>query len=96
AIDETPVLVGHSLENDLRALKISYNYIIDTSVLFGSETNAFKSSLKSLAFSRLNKLVQADLSGHDSSEDAKTALQLVYHYLTTKNTLKKIPKYLKF
>ena len=72
------VLVGHSLENDLRALKICHCYVIDTSVCFPASTPGRKHGLRSLAERNLNLLIQtAGDDGHDSTEDASTAMRLV-------------------
>ncbi len=46
-IDENDIRVGHSLENDLRALRIVHGKIIDTAVLFRGR-NGRKFSLKHL------------------------------------------------
>lgn len=42
------ILIGHSLENDLNALRIVHDKVIDTSVLFMNDTGK-KLPLKSLA-----------------------------------------------
>lgn len=56
-INRDSILVGHSLENDLHALKIIHKKIVDTSVLFPKK-NGFKFSLKTLAFNYLKKVIQ--------------------------------------
>lgn len=76
-IDNDTILVGHGLENDLRALKLVHTVVIDTALLFSS-CNAFKRrSLKHLAHCFLHQEIQNDANGHDSVEDASTSLQLV-------------------
>ena len=73
------IFVGHSLNNDLAALKIFHPYVIDTSVIYNrSGVRSYKPSLKSLAYEFLGKSIQCNEKiGHDSLEDAVTALELV-------------------
>lgn len=75
------VLVGHSLDSDLKAMKMTHPFIVDTSVLFPHpKGHPFKHSLKWLAQKYLNRDVQkgdGTLQGHDSIEDARTCLDLV-------------------
>ena len=74
-IDENDILVGHSLENDFRALRIVHDKIIDTSMLFRG-TNGRKFSLKHLSNVLLQKKIQCSSLGHCSTEDAEAALTL--------------------
>ena len=76
-IDSRDILVGHSLENDLRALRFVHCNIIDTSVIFRGN-NGRKFSLKHLSNVLLQKKIQngCGTSGHCSIEDAKAALIL--------------------
>jgi DNA polymerase III epsilon subunit-like protein len=83
------VLVGHSLESDLRALKLVHERVADTSVLFtfvfklddprrGRRRYA-KYSLRQLAKDHLGRTIQVNEAGevlHDSCEDAIAALDL--------------------
>lgn len=75
------ILVGHSLDSDMKALKMSHPFIVDTSVLFAHPKGPpFKHSLKWLAQKYLNREVQkgdGTSQGHDSIEDARTCLDLV-------------------
>lgn len=72
------ILIGHSLESDLKALKIVHNSIIDTSVLFPHKLGLpYKRALRNLASDYLKKIIQNDVSGHDSAEDALTCMELV-------------------
>lgn len=73
-IDNRTILVGHSLENDLHALKLIHNNVADTSVIF-PKGQGYKYSLKSLAYNYFKVKIQE--STHDSSEDAKMALALL-------------------
>jgi len=71
--DADTLLVGQSLENDLMALQIIHENIVDTSVLFQS-SKGFKNSLKTLACTYLHIEIQKET--HDSIEDAKISLAL--------------------
>lgn len=72
------ILIGHSLENDLMALKLYHPYIIDTSLLFApNATPRSKPSLKMVVKTLLNKIIQAGTNGHDPTEDAMSCMALV-------------------
>lgn len=74
------VLVGHSLNADLSALKITHPFVIDTSILYPHPRGPpMKSSLKWLAKKYLNREIQKGhgTAGHDSVEDARACLDLV-------------------
>lgn len=77
-IDADSILVGHSLENDLRAMKIAHDRVIDTSVCFPRRNGrGGKQALRALADRMLNLKIQtAGDEGHDSTEDAATAMRL--------------------
>lgn len=71
------ILVGQSLEQDLRKLRLRHPYVIDTSVIFNlSGTRQVKASLKFLAKKFLGTEIQSGF-GHCSREDAIAALRLV-------------------
>ncbi|KAM3146878.1 hypothetical protein pb186bvf_001032 [Paramecium bursaria] len=72
-LDDQSILIGHSLENDLNALQMMHHKVIDTSVLYMTDSNR-KLALKVLAQKYLNLTIQK--STHDSVEDAKIALSL--------------------
>ncbi|KAL2199585.1 hypothetical protein P885DRAFT_66520 [Corynascus similis CBS 632.67] len=75
------ILVGHSLDSDLKAMRLAHPFVVDTSILFPHPRGPpLKSSLKYLALKYLNREVQkgdGTVHGHDSIEDAKTCLDLV-------------------
>ncbi|KAH1002418.1 hypothetical protein HUJ04_008506 [Dendroctonus ponderosae] len=72
------ILVGHSLESDMKALKIVHENIIDTSVMFPHKMGLpHKRALRGLASEYLQKIIQNDVSGHDSAEDAVTCMELI-------------------
>ena len=69
------LLVGHGLENDLRALRIVHSAVIDTSVLFPHPRGLpSRTALRRLAATFLKKAIQG--GEHDSVEDARVALAL--------------------
>lgn len=69
------LLVGHGLENDLRALRMVHTSIIDTSVLYPHPRGLpSRTALRRLASTFLKKAIQA--GEHDSVEDARVALTL--------------------
>merc|ERR1712004_738684 len=64
------MLLGHSLESDLRALKLVHSTVIDTSVVFPHKMGPpYKRALR--------MLVQESVDGHDSKEDAVACLDLM-------------------
>lgn len=78
------ILIGHSLNSDFSALKLTHPFIIDTAVIYPHPRGApLKSSLKWLAQKYLNREIQKGHgttgpgAGHDSIEDARTCLDLV-------------------
>ena len=75
-ISADTILVGHGLENDLRALKMVHCSVVDTAIVFPHVFGLpYKRSLKSLVHSYLRKDIQ--ISAHDSYEDACSCLELV-------------------
>ncbi|XP_040853630.1 RNA exonuclease 5-like isoform X2 [Ochotona curzoniae] len=75
------VLVGHSLDLDLRALQMIHPYVIDTSLLYAREQGR-RFKLKFLAKAVLGKDIQCpNKIGHDAIEDARTALELAQYFL---------------
>lgn len=72
------ILIGHSLESDMKALKIIHGTIVDTSVLFPHKMGLpHKRALKTLASEYLKKIIQNNICGHDSAEDAISCMNLV-------------------
>ncbi|KAI1425381.1 hypothetical protein F5Y12DRAFT_747300 [Xylaria sp. FL1777] len=72
------ILVGHSLESDLKALRLSHPFIVDTAIIFPHARGPpLKNSLKFLAQRFLKREIQNRTGGHDSIEDAKACLDLV-------------------
>ncbi|KAI9246220.1 hypothetical protein BDA99DRAFT_527143 [Phascolomyces articulosus] len=77
-VDHNVILVGHGLENDLRALKLAHPYCADTSILYDSfKGKPFKPALRHLSRNLLKRVIQHESKvGHDSAEDARAALDL--------------------
>lgn len=72
------VLIGHSLESDLKVLKMKHKNIVDTALIYDhSQGYPFKPSLKWLVQKHLKRDIQNDSNGHDSVEDAKACMDLV-------------------
>ncbi|GAM17500.1 hypothetical protein SAMD00019534_006750, partial [Acytostelium subglobosum LB1] len=75
-ISKSTVLVGHSLENDLKAMRFVHERVIDTSVIFPTGSSA-KYPLRYLAQKYLRRTIQSGKGGHSSIEDAVAVLDLV-------------------
>ncbi|CAD7091919.1 unnamed protein product [Hermetia illucens] len=76
------ILIGHSLESDLKALKLIHSLVVDTSVLFPHKMGPPKKrALKTLCIEYLKRIIQENEHGHDSAEDAEVCIQLVKYYL---------------
>ncbi|KAG4077786.1 hypothetical protein HA402_011215 [Bradysia odoriphaga] len=74
------ILIGHSLESDLKALKLVHSMVVDTSVLFiqhRGRRSPVKRRLKTVVLDFLHRHIQIDGSGHSSLEDAKACIDLV-------------------
>ena len=55
------ILIGHSLESDLKVLKILHSTVIDTSVVFPHKMGPpYKRALKALAADFLKRIIQND------------------------------------
>ncbi|KAL9621803.1 MAG: hypothetical protein Q9160_003776 [Pyrenula sp. 1 TL-2023] len=78
-LNPTTILLGHSLESDLTALKLTHPLCIDTSLIYPHPRGPpLRSSLKFLSQKYLSREIQkGGLSGHDSVEDALAVLDLV-------------------
>lgn len=77
-IKPTSVLVGHSLDFDLRALKLHHDHVVDTSELYQDHRGAnFKPALRFLTSTYLKRSIQSSNKGHCSIEDAKACMELV-------------------
>ncbi|XP_066933708.1 RNA exonuclease 1 homolog isoform X2 [Clytia hemisphaerica] len=76
--DKDTILMGHSLESDLKALKIIHRRVIDTALVFPHRLGLpFKRALKTLMAELLQKIIQDGEGGHDSCEDARSCMELM-------------------
>ncbi|XP_060641038.2 RNA exonuclease 1 homolog [Anolis sagrei] len=72
------VLIGHSLESDLFALKLIHCTVVDTSVVFPHRLGLpYKRALRTLMADYLKRIIQDSVDGHDSSEDARACMELM-------------------
>lgn len=79
--DKDSILIGHSLESDLKALKIVHYNVVDTSVIYPHKYGPpYKWGLKLLCEQHLQRIIQSE-EGHDSKEDALASLDLVWKKL---------------
>lgn len=75
------VLVGHSLDGDLRALHLIHPHVIDTSLLYRMDFGR-RFKLKHLAQVILKREIQSAVCvGHDPCEDALAALHLAQFFI---------------
>ncbi|KAJ9054523.1 hypothetical protein DSO57_1013600 [Entomophthora muscae] len=79
-MDNSTVLVGQGLRNDLKALRLVHPFIIDTGVIYSHiKGPPYTPSLRWLTQQWLNRTIQAapEGQGHDSVEDAIACMDLV-------------------
>ncbi|KAL6257565.1 hypothetical protein P5V15_011140 [Pogonomyrmex californicus] len=75
-ISSQTILVGHSLGNDLRALKIIHSNVVDVSFTFPhSRGYPYRMALKTLAKNILKRNIQEGT--HNSIEDARAAMDMI-------------------
>uniref|UniRef100_A0A7S3QVQ8 Exonuclease domain-containing protein n=1 Tax=Dunaliella tertiolecta TaxID=3047 RepID=A0A7S3QVQ8_DUNTE len=75
-VDAETLVVGHGLDNDLRALKVLHARVLDTALLFPHPRGPpAKSALRVLCQKHLGRTIQ--VGAHDSADDARAALDLV-------------------
>lgn len=81
------ILVGHSLDSDMKALKMIHSCIVDTSILYPHKMGPpMKRALKTLCNEYLKKIIQENEAGHDSAEDAQVCIDLIKIFL--RNSIK--------
>ncbi|XP_059167072.1 putative exonuclease GOR [Physella acuta] len=79
-ISDKTILVGHSLESDLVALKLIHSTVVDTSLVFPHPRGLpYKRALRNLVEEKLQKRIQTHTGGHDSKEDAVACMQLILY-----------------
>ena len=78
--NKNTILIGHSLESDFKALKLVHTNVIDTSVVFPHKMGPpYKRALRNLMSEFLQKIIQEDVEGHDSKEDAASCVSLMIY-----------------
>ena len=81
-IHSKTILIGHSLENDLKALRMIHSHVVDTSIVFPHAIQGYKHALKQLVGKHLWRTIQTDpTNGHSSVEDACATMDLMLHKL---------------
>ncbi|KIK68048.1 hypothetical protein GYMLUDRAFT_36869 [Collybiopsis luxurians FD-317 M1] len=91
-ISKDTILIGHALENDLKALRLVHHRVVDTVLLYPHARGApYRRSLRDLAREHLNLTIQVGggSTGHSSLEDAIATLDLVRLYLINSRKLSK-------
>ncbi|KHN79551.1 RNA exonuclease 1 -like protein [Toxocara canis] len=79
-VNSESILIGHSLESDLKALRLVHRKVVDTSVVFPHRMGPpYKRALKTIASEVLQLIIQEDVSGHDSKEDSSACMRLMLH-----------------
>ncbi|XP_076860364.1 RNA exonuclease 1 homolog [Brachyhypopomus gauderio] len=72
------ILIGHSLESDLFALKLLHSTVVDTAIVFPHRLGLpYKRALRNLMADYLKRIIQDNVEGHDSSEDAAACMELM-------------------
>ncbi|KAK6103169.1 Exonuclease family protein [Brugia pahangi] len=79
-VNSETILIGHSLESDLKAMRLVHHRVVDTSIVFPHRLGLpYKRALKTIASEILQLIIQEDIDGHDSKEDASTCMRLMLH-----------------
>lgn len=77
-VNAETILIGHSLESDLKAMKLVHRKVVDTSVVFPHRLGPpYKRALKTIAAEVLQLIIQEDVAGHDSKEDSSACMRLM-------------------
>jgi RNA exonuclease 1 len=78
-ITPSTILLGHSLESDLRALQLAHPHCIDTALIFHHPRGRpLKPGLAWLTRKWLSRTIQdRGLGGHDPEEDARACVDLL-------------------
>ncbi|KAH8420148.1 hypothetical protein KR009_006399 [Drosophila setifemur] len=79
-IAEDTILIGHGLDNDLRALRIVHTTLIDTSITFPHCSGfPYRRALRHLTKVHLKREIQCGdgTTGHSSFEDSRACMELM-------------------
>lgn len=72
------ILMAHSLDSDLNALKLTHPFLVDTTVLYPHPRGPpYRQALRFISQRFLHRQIQNSSHGHDSIEDALACLDLV-------------------
>lgn len=78
--DSDSILIGHSLESDLTALKLIHSKVVDTSIVFPHRLGPPKKrALRNLVGDYLHRIIQQGECGHNSLEDASACMELMQY-----------------
>ncbi|KAI0032042.1 hypothetical protein K488DRAFT_78726 [Vararia minispora EC-137] len=83
-VDEHTIIIGHGLENDLKALRMVHHRVIDTVALFPHPRgHPYRRALRELTREHLSRAIQTGGAtvGHSSVEDAVAAVDLVKFFV---------------
>lgn len=83
------ILIGHALDNDLRALRLVHRRVVDTAALFPHRRGPpYRRALRDLTREFLSRSIQegAGSKGHSSVEDSVASLDLVKWFVLNKKT----------
>ncbi|CAI5454738.1 unnamed protein product [Caenorhabditis angaria] len=79
-INSETILVGHSLESDLKALRLVHPNVVDTAIIFAE--NGRKQRLCHLSEHFLRRTIQLPGDGHNSKEDSQTTYNLLKYFIS--------------
>ncbi|KLT45408.1 ribonuclease H-like protein [Cutaneotrichosporon oleaginosum] len=73
------IVVGHGLENDLRALRLLHDRVIDTAILYPHPNGRpYRRALRDLVKEHLGYFIQENsVGGHSSAEDARATIEVL-------------------
>lgn len=83
------ILIGHALDNDLRALRLVHRRVVDTAALFPHARGPpYRRALRDLTKEFLGRLIQqgGGSKGHSSVEDSVASLDLVRWFVLKEKT----------
>ena len=65
-IEAKDIMIGHSLESDLRAVKMLHSVVVDTAVVFPHKMGPpYKRALRTLAVEQIQRIIQNDGMTYD-------------------------------
>ncbi|XP_030272373.1 RNA exonuclease 1 homolog isoform X3 [Sparus aurata] len=92
-ISADTILIGHGLETDLCALKVTtllHGMVVDTSVVFPHRLGPpHKLTLNNLTAEYLRRIIQESVCGHDTADDAAACMELMLWKVKEDGKLKK-------